>query len=336
MGAPVIFETSSGSPPVGGLAAQDHSLVDPRVAQRRVTPRLRPGRWLVSAVVLIVLAQLILGIFTNAHYEWGKFWPFFTRESILDGVVVTLEVVGLSAVLGLAIGVVVALGRLSSNPLIGAVSWTYVWFFRALPLPLLLIITFNFSYFYPRLGIGIPWGPVFAEAQISSLTPLVIGVIGLSLNEAAYAAEVIRGGILSVEPGQIEAANALGLSKARQLRRVILPQALRSIVPAYGNQLIGLIKASSLVYYVSLLDLFGAVFVLESRHPESIVPILIVGAVWYLILTAVLSVLQFYVERYFARGAVRVLPATPIQRLRSFTANFWHRLVGIRLTREGL
>ncbi|WP_433065291.1 amino acid ABC transporter permease [Dactylosporangium sp. CS-033363] len=291
------------SPQVGGL--------DPRIAERRVTPRLRPWRWAVSAVVLVVLAQFVIGVFTNTHYEWQKFWPFFTRESILDGVVVTLKVVALSAVLGLLLGVVVALGRLSSNPLIGGLAWAYVWFFRALPLPLLLIITFNFSYFYPRLGVGIPWGPVFAEVRTSSLTPLAIGVIALSLNEAAYAAEVIRGGILSVEHGQIEAATALGLSKARQLRRVVLPQALRSIVPAYGNQLVGLVKASSLVYYVSLLDLFGAVFVLESRHPESIVPILIVGAAWYLLMTAALSVVQFWVERYFARGTVRAAAGGP-------------------------
>ncbi|GAA3300279.1 amino acid ABC transporter permease [Dactylosporangium vinaceum] len=308
---------------------------DPRIAHRPVTPRPRPLRWIVSAIVLVVLAQFVSGIFTNSRYEWFKFWPYFTRQSVLDGVVVTLEVVGLSAVFGLLVGVVVALGRLSSNPLIGGLAWAYVWFFRALPLPLLLIITFNFSYFYPRLGVGIPWGPVFADVRTASLTPLAIGVIALSLNEAAYAAEVIRGGILAVEPGQIEAADALGLSRARQLRRVILPQALRSIVPAYGNQLIGLIKASSLVYYVSLLDVFGAVFVLESRHPESLVPILIVGAAWYLLLTAVLSILQFYVERFYARGSSRALPPTPVQRLRRLTVDSWGRLAGVRLTRRG-
>ncbi|GGM47152.1 amino acid ABC transporter permease [Dactylosporangium sucinum] len=300
---------------------------DPELARRRVTPRLRPWRWIVSAAALVVLAQFVTGIFTNEHYEWHKFGAFFTRESILDGVVVTLQVVALSALFGLLLGVVVALGRLSTNPLIGGLAWAYVWFFRALPLPLLLIITFNFSYFYPSLGVGIPWGPVFAQVQTSSLTPLAIGVIALGLNEAAYAAEVIRGGILSVEPGQIEAANALGLSRARQLRRIVLPQALRSIVPAYGNQLVGLVKASSLVYYVSLLDLFGAVFVLESRHPESLVPILIVGATWYLILTAALSTVQFYVERYFARGSVHALPPTPVQRLRRLAVDSWGRLV---------
>ncbi len=327
MSEPATLQASPGRPPTGDRAG----LIDPQIAQRRVTPRLRPWRWIGSAAVLVVLTQFIVGVFTNTHYEWHKFWPYFVRESILDGVVVTIKVVALSALFGLLLGVIVALGRLSTNPLIGGLAWAYVWFFRALPLPLLLIITFNFSYFYPRLGLGVPFGPVFAGVATSSLTPLAIGVIALSLNEAAYAAEVIRGGILSIEHGQIEAANALGLSKGRQLRRIVLPQALRSIVPAYGNQLVGLVKASSLVYYVSLLDLFGAVFVLESRHPESIVPILIVGAAWYLVITAVLSIVQFYVERYYARGSVHALPPTPVQRLRRFTVASW-----VRLTRRGI
>ena len=141
-------------------------------------------------------------------------------------------------------------------------------------------------------------------------------MIGLSISEAAYAAEVIRAGILSVDQGQIEAANALGLSRWRQLQRVILPQALRSIVPSYVNLLIGLIKASSLVYYVSLLDLFGSVQMMGSTYPGDIVPLLVVASVWYVILTSVISVIQFYVERFFARGAVRTLPPTPIEKLK--------------------
>jgi polar amino acid transport system permease protein len=184
---------------------------------------------------------------------------------------------------------------------------------------LLLLILYNLPYFYPHIGIGIPFGPTFASGSTTNLlsSTMLMGVLGLGLNEAAYAAELVRGGILSVDHGQIEAASALGLSRARQLRRVILPQALRSIVPAYVNQVIGLIKASSLVYYVSLLDIFSQVFLLESRFPTDVVPLLLVGAAWYLILTAILSVLQYYVERYFARGATRTLPPTPLGRLRS-------------------
>ena len=182
---------------------------------------------------------------------------------------------------------------------------------------MILLFIFNSSALYPHLNFGIPFGPSFFEINSTKLLSyLAIGVIGLSISEAAYAAEVIRAGILSVDQGQIEAANALGLSRWRQLQRVILPQALRSIVPSYVNLLIGLIKASSLVYYVSLLDLFGSVQMMGSTYPGDIVPLLVVASVWYVILTSVISVIQFYVERFFARGAVRTLPPTPIEKLK--------------------
>lgn len=158
---------------------------------------------------------------------------------------------------------------------------------------------------------------------------MVIAVIGLSLNEAAYAAEVVRGGILSVDQGQHEAAAALGLPKGYQFRKIVFPQALRSIVPNYVNQLIGLIKGTSLVFYVSLLDLFGTVQSMGSTYPGDIVPLLLVATVWYLILTSAVSVVQFYVERHYARGATRSLPPTPLQKLRASLSDF-----GARIRRE--
>jgi polar amino acid transport system permease protein len=319
-------------PPTQALTSDE---LDDELATNPVVAHARPGRWVATLVVLVVLAQFVYGLFHNQVYEWHKFGRFFTSEAILDGLVVTIKVVLWSGLFGLIGGITVAIGRLSSNPLISGLSWLYVWFFRALPLPLLLIIVYNVHYFLPEIGIGIPFGPTVHSWQTVNISSLAVGIFALSLNEASYAAEVIRGGILSVDHGQVEAANALGLSRYRQLRRVILPQALRSIIPAYGNQLVGLVKASSLVYYVSLLDIFGQVFVLESRFPESVVPILIVGAAWYLILTALLSVLQFYVERYFARGALRTQPLTPIQRLRQVGRDRVQRLSGVRLTRRG-
>jgi polar amino acid transport system permease protein len=215
--------------------------------------------------------------------------------------------------------------RLSRNSLWRAVSWLYIWFFRSVPLILLLLILYNLSYFYPRIGIGIPFGPTFAGGSTTHLlsSTMLMGVLGLGLNEAAYAAELVRGGILSVDHGQIEAATAIGMSPGRQLRRVILPQALRAIIPGYVNQVIGLIKSSSLVYYVSLLDIFSQVFLLESRFPTDVVPLLLVGAAWYLILTAVLSVVQYYLERLLARGATRALPPTPWQKLRASARSGW-------------
>jgi polar amino acid transport system permease protein len=193
--------------------------------------------------------------------------------------------------------------------------------FRSIPLIVLLLFLFNISSILPAIGIGIPFGPTVGAVDASKLLSYeAIAILGLSLNEAAYAAEVVRAGVLSVDQGQIEAANALGLSKQRQFRRILLPQALRSIVPAYVNQLIGLIKASSLVYYVSLLDIFGVIEMMGSTYPTDIIPLLMVATVWYVVLTSILSVVQYYVERYYARGAVRTLPPTPLQKLRSSLA----------------
>jgi ABC-type amino acid transport system permease subunit len=152
---------------------------------------------------------------------------------------------------------------------------------------------------------------------VTVLSDLTLGVIGLSLSEIAYASEVVRAGVLAVDPGQQEAAKALGLSRGRQFRRVILPQALRSIVPAYVNQIIGLLKASSLLFYVSLLDLFGVVQSIGSTYPGDIIPLLVVATIWYLVLTSVVSTIQYYIERYYARGSVRALPPTPFQRFRA-------------------
>jgi polar amino acid transport system permease protein len=261
---------------------------------------------------------------TNPFYQWDRFGYWFTRPVITRGLVVTLEVTALSAVLGLLGGIVLALARLSGSPVLRAVSWLYIWLFRSIPLIVVLLILFNFSALYRTLSIGVPFGPAafrFDESRLA--TDMAVATLGLSLNEAAYAAEVVRGGILSVDQGQHEAAAALGLPKSSQFRRIVLPQALRAIVPAYVNQLIGLIKSTSLVFYVSLLDLFGQVESMASTYPGDVVPLLLVATVWYVILTSVVSVAQFYVERHYSRGALRTLPPTPLQRLRA-----WARRTG--------
>ncbi|MBZ6309860.1 amino acid ABC transporter permease [Streptomyces olivaceus] len=285
---------------------------------QRVLPLRRPGRWIVTAVVLVLAAQFMHGLVSNPFYQWDRFGYWFLRPTILDGLLITLEVTAYSAVLGLIGGIVLALARLSKSPVLRAVSWTYVWAFRSIPLIVVLIFLYNFSALYKTLSVGVPFGPAFFAFDESKLaTDMVIAVVGLSLHEAAYAAEVVRGGILSVDQGQHEAAGALGLPKAYQFRKIVFPQALRSIVPNYVNQLIGLVKGTSLVFYVSLLDLFGAAQTMGSTYPGDIVPLLLVVTVWYLIVTSVVSVIQFYVERYYARGATRGLPPTPLQKLRT-------------------
>ncbi len=283
----------------------------------RVIPLRHPGRWLATVVVLVVFAQFIHGLVTNPFYQWSRFEYWFFRPVILDGLLITLKVAAYSAVLGLLGGIVLALGRASKNPLLNAMSWAYIWLFRSVPLIVVLLFVFNFSALYPKLSLGVPFGPALVSFDESKLfSYMAIAVIGLSLNEAAYAAEVVRAGLLSVDQGQLEAATALGLSKSRTFRRIQFPQALRTIVPSYVNQLIGLIKGTSLVFYVSLLDLFGQVESMGSTYPGDIIPLLMVATVWYLILTTILSVVQFYVERAYSKGALRTVPPTPFQRLK--------------------
>ncbi|WP_026249203.1 amino acid ABC transporter permease [Streptomyces sp. LaPpAH-108] len=298
-----------------------------KLKAQRVQPLRRPGRWIATAVVLVLVAQIGHGLATNPFYQWDRFRYWFLRPAVLDGLLVTLEVTGLAAVLGLLGGVVLALGRLSGSPVLRVVSWTYVWLFRSVPLIVVLIFLYNFSALYRTVSLGVPFGPAFVTFDESRLaTDMTVAVVGLALNEAAYAAEVVRGGLLSVDQGQHEAAAALGLPRRYQFTRIVLPQALRSIVPNYVNQLIGLVKSTSLVFYVSLLDLFGTVQSMGSTYPGDIVPLLLVATVWYLILTSAVSVVQYYVERYFARGATRALPPTPLRRARTALAGLRAKL----------
>ncbi|WP_433889950.1 amino acid ABC transporter permease [Streptomyces sp. CA-111067] len=285
---------------------------------QRVIPLRHPGRWIATLVVLVVVAQLIHGLATNPFFEWDRFRYWFLRPVILDGLLVTLKVTAWSALFGLLGGVVLALCRLSRSPVLRTVAWVYIWLFRSVPLIVVLLFMYNFSALYATLSVGVPFGPGFAHFDESKLaTEMVVAVVGLSLNEAAYAAEVVRAGVLSVDQGQHEAAAALGLPRGYQFTRIVFPQALRAIVPSYVNQLIGLIKGTSLVFYVSLLDLFGKAQTMASTYPSDIVPLLLVITAWYVILTSVVSVVQFYVERYYSRGALRTMPPTPLQKLRA-------------------
>ncbi|MER7510162.1 amino acid ABC transporter permease [Streptomyces lavendulae] len=284
----------------------------------RVLPLRRPGRWAAGFVVLVLVSQAAHGLITNPFYQWARFAYWFARPVVLDGLLITLQVTAYSAVLGLAGGVLLALCRLSGSPVLRSVSWMYVWLFRSVPLIVVLLFLYNLGALYPALGIGIPFGPAFLTFDESRLaTDIVVAVAGLSLCEAAYAAEVVRAGVLSVDQGQHEAAAALGLPRRYRFARIVFPQALRSIVPSYVNQLIGLLKATSLVFYVSLLDLFGTVQNLAGTYPGDVVPLLLVATVWYVVLTSLVSVAQFYVERYYARGALRTLAPTPLQRARA-------------------
>jgi polar amino acid transport system permease protein len=219
-------------------------------------------------------------------------------------------------VLGFLLGTVLAVMRLSGNPVLRTLSWGYVWIFRSTPLLVQLLFWFNIGALYPTLGLGIPFGPEFVTVKtVNLLGPTLTAVIGLTLHETAYAAEVVRGGILSVDAGQTEAAQALGLSRRRTLRRVVVPQAMRSIVPTAGNMLIGTLKGTSIVSVLAVHDLLYSVQLVYNQTYQ-VIPLLMVATLWYAAVTSVLGAGQYYVERYYARGDSRALPPTPLQRLR--------------------
>jgi len=310
---PVARASDEPAPEQAARAAETPALDS--LATSRVIPLRRPGQWIATAVVVLLLLNFGQTLFSNPHWEWSKVPEWIFHKSILKGILLTLQATALAAVVSFVGGIVVALARLSKNTFLNVISWGYVWLFRSVPLILILIFLYNLPNLYPSIGIGLPFGPQLTIPTIS-LDALTLGVIGLSLSEIAYSSEVVRSGILSVDQGQHEAAKALGIPRRRQFTRIVLPQALRSIVPSYVNQIIGLLKASSLLIYVSLLDLFGQVQRLSSTYPTDIIPLLVVATLWYLALTTAISIVQFYVERYYARGAVRVIPPTPIQRVR--------------------
>jgi polar amino acid transport system permease protein len=313
--APGSRKTDGAAPAPAGVALPP-GIDLKKLAERKVVPLRHPLRWIVTAVVLVLLLNFVQTLFTNPSWEWAKVGQWFFSPAILKGLQLTLVATGISAVVSFLGGIVVALGRISPNPVLSTVSWLYIWLFRSVPLILVLIFLFNLGNLYPTIGIGIPFGPQLEVPTFTVLSSLTLGVIGLSLSEIAYSAEIVRAGILAVDQGQHEAAKALGIPQRRQFRRIVLPQALRSIVPAYVNQIIGLLKASSLLFYVSLLDLFGVVQNLGSTYPTDIIPLLVVATIWYLILTSAISIVQYYIERFYARGSVRELPLTPFQRVR--------------------
>jgi polar amino acid transport system permease protein len=288
-------------------------------------PVRHPGRWVMGVVVLVLLAMLVntlafshttRGGVVEPRFQWSIVGQYFTSAPVLRGLVVTIELTAISMAIGIVLGIVLAVMRLSPNPLLSTASWIYIWFLRGTPVLVQLLFWYALSYVYPQLTLGIPFGPSFVHFNANVLiTPFVAGVMGLSLNEAAYMAEIVRAGIQSVDPGQTEAAQSIGMSRLMTLRRIVLPQAMRLIIPPTGNETISMLKTSSLASVVTVTELLLSVQNIYSRTYQT-VPLLIVASLWYLIVTSVLTVGQYYVERRYARGSTRELPPTPWQRVR--------------------
>lgn len=281
----------------------------------RIVPRRHLGRWIAAAVALLVLAMVLNSVIRNDAFQWQVVGQYFTTAAVLDGLLLTLWLTAAVMVLAFLLGTGIAVLRLSANPVLRTLSWGYVWIFRSTPLLVQLLFWFNIGALYPTLGVGIPFGPEFVTVRtVNLLGPTLTALIGLTLHETAYAAEVIRGGILSVDAGQTEAAQALGLGRWRTLRRIVVPQAMRSIVPTAGNMLIGTLKGTSIVSVLAVHDLLFSVQLIYNRTYQ-VIPLLLVATVWYIAVTSVLGVGQYHVERYYGRGAARSLPPTPLARL---------------------
>jgi len=283
-----------------------------RPEQIRAVPVRHPGRWVAAAIIIVIAAALARSVATNPRFQWGVVGDYLFAAPVEDGVVKTLELTFLAMVIGIVLGILLALMRLSANPLVSWASWLYIWLFRGTPVLVQILFWYNVAAVYPKITLGLP----FLHANANDLiTPFMAGLLALGLNEGAYMSEIVRAGIISVDEGQNEAAQALGMSRLQTMRRVVLPQAMRVIVPPTGNETISMLKTSSLVSVITVPELLFSVQQVYSRTYQTI-PLLIVASIWYLAMTSVLSVGQYYLERRFGRGSSRNLPETPLQKLR--------------------
>lgn len=271
-------------------------------APTRVVPLRRWGQWAATVVILLLAAMLVQSIAINPNFRWPTVFGYFLDGRILRGLGTTLLLTLIAMVVGSVIGVIMAVGRQSRNPVVSGAAGAYVGFFRGTPLLVQLIFWFNLAALYPTLGLGIPFVPPFLELETNALiTPFLAAVLGLGLNEGAYMSEIVRAGLLSVDPGQKDAAEALGMRKFQVFRRIVLPQAMRVIIPPTGNETISMLKTTSLVSVIAIPDLLFSVQIIYSQNFQ-VVPLLITVSLWYLLVTTVLSTGQYFLERRFKRG----------------------------------
>ena len=296
----------------------------------KVVPVRHVSRWFGLALLTLFVAMLVhtifskipqscarvAGHFTCSQYDWRFGWTqvfhYFTNDQVMKGLVVTLELTVLAMVIGIVLGILVAISRLLSGA-----AWSYTWAFRGTPVYVQILFWGFIGFLYPYFAIGIPFTHVYLVHfhANSVFIPFNAAVAALGLNEGAYFSEIVRSGLIAVDEGQTEAATSLGMSRAQTLRYVVLPQAMRVIIPPTGNEVISMLKTTSLVVAISVVDLLGAVTNIYNQTYQ-IMPMLILASLWYLIVSTILSIGQFYLERYFGRGALRTPPPTPLQRIR--------------------
>ena len=275
------------------------------------------GRWIAAVIVLIVAAALVYSAANNPRFQWNVVGDYLFDPRILAGMRVTIELTVIAMAIGITLGVILAVMRLSPNPLVSGFSWLYIWFFRGTPVLVQLLFWYYISALYPKISIGIPFGgPQLAGVHSNDLIkPFTAAILGLGFNEGAYMAEIARAGLLSVDEGQTEAAQSLGMSRLQTLRRIVLPQAMRVIIPPTGNETISMLKTSSLASVITVTELLYSAQLIYSVNYKTI-QLLIVASIWYLTMTTILSIGQYYLERYYARGSTRELPPTALEKMR--------------------
>jgi polar amino acid transport system permease protein len=261
------------------------------------------GRWVASVVILYLFAALIYSLATNNALMWDVVAQWMFKPLVIRGVVRTLELTVIAMVIGVIGGTLLAVMRLSKNYVLSGLAWLYIWFFRGTPVYVQILIWGNFALLFPKLFAGLPFtGLVFGEVGTNRVIGVfVASILALGLNEAAYAAELVRAGIISVDRGQTEAAESLGMSFPMTMRRVILPQAMRVIIPPMGNETISMLKTSALVAVIAGRELMTNVTIAYSQN-FLIMPLLIVASIWYIFFTTLLTIAQHYLERHFGKG----------------------------------
>jgi polar amino acid transport system permease protein len=291
--------------------------VERRPARTPATIAMRALRWAGMLIALLVLVVIVRAFVTSPNVQWSVITHYLTAHSILLGVLRTLELTVIGMAIGVALGTLLALMKLSVNPVLNGIASLYLWLFRGTPLLVQILFWFNLASFAPHISLGIPFGgPTLVSWNTNSIiTPLVAALVALGTNMGAYMCEIIRAGILSVAEGQVEASLALGMTRGRAMRRIVLPQAMRVIIPPTGNMAIALLKDSSLVSVISMTELLYSVQLIYANTFQ-VIPLLIVASIWYLVLTSVFSIGQVFLERRFGRGSSRNVPPTMGGRLR--------------------
>lgn len=289
----------------------------------KAVPVRHPWRWVSAALIALIVANAVWSIATEANFEWDVVGEYLFSDQIIAGLGKTLVLTAVAMVMGITLGVVLAVMWLSPNPLVSGASWFYIWIFRGTPVLVQLLLWFFVAAVYPHVSIGVPFGgPELIGGDSKDLiTPFMAAIFGLGFNEAAYMAEIVRGGINSVDEGQEEAAAALGMGRLKTMRRIVLPQAMRVIIPPTGNETISMLKTSSLVAVIAYPELLYASQLVYSRTYKTI-EMLVVASIWYLFFTSILTVIQYYIERYFKRGSMREPPPS---RVEHFIKNFLPR-----------